>query len=158
MQDGIDGLAGGLVLISLIGFFLISVKIENSIGTVIILSLTGALMSFLIYNFPPATIFMGDNGSYFLGFILAFLAINYTNPRNIGTFLGPIIIIGLPVFDAFFAIIRRSLKGVSLFSGDRSHFYDKLIKKGCSIKKTLLLYWVIQLILVVSGIWIYFNV
>jgi UDP-GlcNAc:undecaprenyl-phosphate GlcNAc-1-phosphate transferase len=157
MQDGIDGLAGGLVLISLMGFFVLSTRNENELGGMISLCLIGALIGFLIYNFPPASIFMGDNGSYFLGFILAFFAISFTNINDWRMFFGPILLVGFPVFDAGYTIVRRLKKGVSPFSGDRSHLYDQLIKQGLSVQRTVLFCWGVQCVFVSSGIIIYFK-
>ena len=84
MQDGIDGLAGGLVAISALGFGLWAHFTGNVWGVLLSLSLLGSVMGFLIYNFPPASIFMGDSGSHFLGFTLATLAILFTSkPYNL---------------------------------------------------------------------------
>src|SRR6056297_982021 len=79
MQDGLDGLAGGIVSISLIGFIYFSIVSGNTFSLVLALSLLGAILGFLIYNFKPASIFMGDNGSHFLGFLIAVLAIIFTS-------------------------------------------------------------------------------
>ena len=154
MEDGMDGLAGGLTAISLIGFIILSIAYQTIFPLAISLALLGAVLGFLIYNFEPASIFMGDNGSHFLGFSLALLAIIFTGHPiyNFSHFAGPILIIGLPVFDAGWAIIRRLGKGKSPFLGDRGHLYDKINQKGLSSKKTVLLCWLIQCILVIIGI------
>lgn len=155
MEDGIDGLAGGLGLLTFVGFMILSVINKYNMGVVISTIMTGALLGFLIFNFHSASIFMGDNGSYFLGFMLAFLALNFTHLDNWQMLLGPILIIGIPVFDAIYAILRRLKRGVSPFHGDRSHFYDQLMQSGLSIKKTVSVCWGLQTLLVVLGILIY---
>ena len=156
MQDGLDGLASGLVAISCIGFAVISLNKVMPLTLFISLALFGALLGFLIYNFTPASIFMGDNGSYFLGFALAFLAISLTNkPYGWSNFIGPILIIGFPVVETAFSILRRVRTGKSPFAGDRNHFYDQLMQKGLSVRQTVMICWGIQAVFVGMGIGIY---
>jgi len=157
MEDGIDGLASGLTIVSLVGFAILSLIIVNSLTLLFSLILIGAIGGFLVYNWHPASIFMGDNGSHFLGFCLAVLAIIFTSHPlyNLKQFIGPILIIGLPVIDATWAIIRRLAKRKSPFQGDRGHLYDRLYQKGLSIKKTVLICYGIQIIIVGTGIMIY---
>lgn len=154
-QDGMDGLAGGLVFISLLGFILLSVLMGNVFPLAISLVFIGAVMSFLIFNFPPAKIFMGDSGAYSLGFTLAVIAMIFSKPWNIYSAIGPIFIIGLPIFDGIFTNLRRLIAGKSIFLGDRSHFYDKLLQKGLSTRKTLAICYFLQVFLVATGIIIY---
>lgn len=154
-QDGIDGLAGGLVFISLAGFALLGVLSGSNLALTISLIVAGSILSFLIFNFPPAKIFMGDSGAYFLGFVLAVLAILFSKPWDIYSVLAPIFIIGLPIFDGVFTNIRRLVAGKSIFLGDRSHFYDNLLQKGFSTKKTLAICYSLQTTLVALGIIIY---
>ena len=155
-QDGIDGLAGGEVIISLLGFIVLSIILGNNLALIISLILFGAVLGFLVFNFPPAKIFMGDSGSYFLGFLLAVLAMIFSKPHNFPSFLGPIFIIGLPIFDGVFTNIRRLFKKKSIFLGDRRHFYDRLVfQRGFSLKKTLLICYSIQVIFVVIGLLIF---
>ena len=155
MEDGLDGMAGGMALISCMGFAFLSIAREQNLEFMVSLILVGVLIGFLFYNFNPSSIFMGDNGSYFLGFILAYLAVSCTSIYQWSTFLGPIFIVGMPVFDTAYAILRRLKKGVSPFAGDRSHFYDQLIQKGLSVRQTVLICWGIQAVLVSAGMGIY---
>lgn len=157
-EDGIDGLAGGLVAISLIGFIILSLVSGNNLAVTISLLLFGAILGFLIFNFPPAKIFMGDSGAYFLGFVLVVLATIFSEPYNITSVLGPIFIVGFPIFDTGLAIIRRLSQRKSPFFGDREHFYDKMIQRGFSTKKTVLISYLWQLILVIFGVVIYLYV
>ncbi len=143
-QDGMDGLAGGLVTISLLGFFLVG-------GGPLALITLGAILAFLVFNFPPAKIFMGDSGAYLLGFILAVLALGVLKTSIIAS----IFIIGLTLFDGVFTNIRRLAKGKSIFRGDRDHFYDKLLARGFSTQKTLAICYFLQILLVLIGIVIY---
>ncbi len=153
MEDGLDGLAGGLVCISVLGFAILSYLTYDKLALILSLCLLGAVSGFLIYNFSPASIFMGDNGSHFLGFMLAALAIGFTSkPYDARWFIGPILIIGLPVFDGVYTVLRRSIQRRPLFIGDRGHFYDQLNHRGFSIRQTVLICYLIQSILVVGGL------
>ncbi len=154
-QDGMDGLAGGQVFISLVAFLWLGLLFNNIFAVIISLIFLGAVSAFLVFNFPPAKIFMGDSGAYSLGFILVVLAILFSKPYNIYSVLGPVFIIGLPIFDGVFANIRRLIAGKSIFLGDRSHFYDKLLQKGLSTQKTLAICYFLQILLVLIGIGIY---
>jgi len=157
-EDGIDGLAGGLVAISLIGFIILSLVSGNNLALTISLVLFGAILGFLFFNSPPAKIFMGDSGAYFLGFVLVVLAAIFSEPYNITSVLCPIFIVGLPIFDTGLAIIRRLSQRKSPFFGDREHFYDKMIQSGFSTEKTVLISYLWQLILVIFGVVIYLYV
>ena len=155
MEDGLDGLAGGMVIISFLGFAFLAFKAGGSAELLISSVMIGVLIGFLFYNFTPSSIIMGDGGSYFLGFILAYLAISFTSLDSWTKFLGPILIIGGPVFDTAYAILRRLKNGAPLFTGDRNHFYDQLMRKGFTIRQTVLICWAIQLIFVSLGVLIY---
>lgn len=153
MQDGLDGLAAGLVAISTAGFAGLSFFTGNTLGLMLSLSGLGAALGFLVYNFHPTSVFMGDSGSHFLGFIVAALAIIFTSkPYDLRYFIGPILIIGLPVIDAAWAVARRFLQGKKLFQGDRKHFYDRMIQKGISVRRTVLVCYLIQAGFVVGGL------
>ncbi len=146
-QDGVDGLAGGLVSISLIGFVLLG----NNLALILLLVVLG----FLVFNFPPAKIFMGDSGSYYLGFILAVLIMIFSKPYNLSNIISLMFLLGLPLFDGVFTNIRRIIKGRSIFIGDRDHFYDRMLKKGFSVRKTVFLSYLLQAIFVLIGLSIY---
>ncbi len=154
-QDGMDGLAGGLVAISLAGFITLSIITGSYFAMVISIISLGAVLSFLIFNFPPAKVFMGDSGAYLLGFILAVLAIIFSKPYTTYSVLAPIFIIGLPIFDGVFTNVRRLVNGKSIFLGDRSHFYDRLMQRGFSVKKTLFICYFLQIALVLVGVLLY---
>jgi UDP-GlcNAc:undecaprenyl-phosphate/decaprenyl-phosphate GlcNAc-1-phosphate transferase len=129
MQDGIDGLAGTLALLSSLGFAA-ATWYGPPAPPLLALAVAGAAAGFLVHNAPPASIFMGDNGSYFLGLLLgaeALLVFLYDpHPTNLAA---SVLLIGLPVFDAALAILRRLRRGVSPFAGDRDHLYDRLARR-----------------------------
>jgi UDP-GlcNAc:undecaprenyl-phosphate GlcNAc-1-phosphate transferase len=153
MQDGIDGLAGGMVLISCAGYAWLGIATGRDAMVAVALALGGALVGFLVYNLPPASVFMGDNGSYFLGFLSASLALILTveggTTRHV---IGGVLMVGVPVFDGALAVGRRLSRGVSPFRGDRSHFYDYLAMRGLPIPAVTAIGWAIQLISVGSGL------
>jgi UDP-GlcNAc:undecaprenyl-phosphate GlcNAc-1-phosphate transferase len=155
-QDGMDGLAGGLVFISLIGLVFLGVVSQSLFTIALGLVFLGAGAGFLWFNFPPASVFMGDSGSYSLGLVLALL-VGLSQPANEWRLLGACLMIGLPVIDGVVTNLRRLLAGKSIFLGDRSHFYDKLMQRGFSVKKTLLICYGIQAALVALGIIMYVS-
>ena len=118
-------------------------------------SLLGASLGFLAFNFPTATIFLGDSGSTVLGFSLAFLsldAIRAGTPAN-SLHLFPLIFAALPLLDAALAVVRRVRRGGSPLSGDRSHFYDLLLARGWPQRKVVLTSYSTMTALVGAGWW-----
>lgn len=154
-QDGMDGMAGTTTIISLVGFIVLSLIFNNGLALIISLISFTVILGFLVFNFPPAKVFMGDSGAYFLGFILSILVMLFLGSYDFFGALGLIFILGLPLFDGVFTNIRRLLKKKSIFIGDRSHFFDRIHQKGFSIKKTLLISSFIQIIFVIIGLMIY---
>jgi UDP-GlcNAc:undecaprenyl-phosphate GlcNAc-1-phosphate transferase len=123
-------------IISCIGFFCLGLMRGDPLLTLPAALLCMSLLGFLPYNFHPARIFLGDAGSGFLGFMLGVMAIAATKgPCTAVRFAAPIGIIGIPVCDMAFAVVRRIKRGKSLVAGDRDHLYDMLLKKGLSQPK-----------------------
>lgn len=151
-QDGMDGLAGGFVAISSAGFFLVSVLMNNILAGILPAIVFGGVIAFLIFNLPPAKIFMGDSGAYMLGLLLVAMASPFIKQLDIVSMVGVTLIIGMPIVDGIFTNGRRVLSGKSIFLGDRSHFYDRLLQKGFSSWRTLAVSFAIQLIFVAGGI------
>jgi UDP-GlcNAc:undecaprenyl-phosphate GlcNAc-1-phosphate transferase len=152
MLDGMDGLAGGIGLISCAGFAVTASISGNHLARGLALALVGSLAAFLLFNFHPASVFMGDNGSYFLGFMLASIAVLLSAASGtIWGVVGSLLLIGVPIFDAGFAVVRRLRHGVSPFLGDRSHFYDYLSLRGLSTPKVAIIGYLIQICLVTFG-------
>ena len=105
----------------------------------------GATLGFLVYNFPPATIFMGDAGSQFLGFMFAIISLLGFKNITFKSFLIPLIILAIPIFDTIFAILRRVLKGESIGTPDKEHFHHQLLKLKFSTKTSILLIYAIDI-------------
>ncbi|WP_407923777.1 glycosyltransferase family 4 protein [Cohnella fermenti] len=137
--DGLDGLAAGVSGIA-IATILVMAAIMGQ-GSVILLSavLLGGIVGFLHYNFHPAKIFMGDSGSLFLGFALANLSMLGFKQITIVSFVVPILIIGVPLSDTFFAIIRRLVNKKPIFAPDKGHLHHRLQQLGFSHRKTVLI-------------------
>jgi UDP-GlcNAc:undecaprenyl-phosphate/decaprenyl-phosphate GlcNAc-1-phosphate transferase len=145
MLDGLDGMAGGVALIGCAGFGVVGVQLGQRLTVALALALGGSLAAFLVYNYHPASVFMGDNGSYFVGFMIATMALLLLFARGSWRSIpGTVLLVGMPVFDAGFAIVRRLRRGVSPFSGDRSHFYDYLAGRGLSTRAVAVVSYALQ--------------
>ena len=138
--DGLDGLSAGVAMISSLSLMIVASKIGYSNVVILAALLAGACLGFLPYNFNPAKIFMGDTGAMFLGFILAAISIEgVMKSVTAVAVLAPVIILGVPIFDTAFAIIRRLLSGQSVATADRGHLHHRLLDRGFSQKKAVLI-------------------
>lgn len=146
--DGLDGLAVGVSAIACMTMLAVSLLI-NEVGIAVILAaLAGACVGFMPYNLNPASIFMGDTGSTFLGYMLATLSIQgMFKVYAIISFAVPFLILGLPIFDTAFAFLRRILSGRSPFSPDRGHVHHRLIDMGFNQKQTVAILYAISTVL-----------
>jgi UDP-GlcNAc:undecaprenyl-phosphate GlcNAc-1-phosphate transferase len=137
--DGLDGLAAGITVFSSVVLLVLGLLRGGPLVCVGLASLAGASLGFLRYNFNPATIFMGDCGSYFIGFILASLSIlGSIKTQASVTILIPIIALGLPLMEAVWSGIRRFLMGQELFRADNDHLHHRLLKLGFTHRKAVL--------------------
>ncbi len=138
LVDGMDGLAGGIALIASFFYGTIFFITHNYTAAGLSFALLGAVAGFLVFNFPPAKIFMGDSGSLLLGFSLAVIPlINNKGGGSSQTIVMPLIILVVPVMDMIAAILRRLRRRLSIASADREHIHHKLIDFGLSQKKIL---------------------
>jgi UDP-GlcNAc:undecaprenyl-phosphate/decaprenyl-phosphate GlcNAc-1-phosphate transferase len=132
--DGADGLAAGVTGVIALAYIIFPGTALGVVGYAVAWSLLAACCGFLLFNFPPAKIFMGDSGSEVLGFSVAFLGLDFITakaPNAAATaLLFPLLVAALPLADAFFAILRRLDSGRSPLLGDRRHFYDLLLERG----------------------------
>lgn len=131
--DGLDGLAAGISAIACGVLAVLAVISGNVILAIMMLTLLGALVGFLCFNFNPARVFMGDCGSLFLGFMIAAASILTASVTE--AFVGiaiPVLVLGIPIFDTFFAMLRRFLQRRGLMSADRGHFHHRLLDMGFS--------------------------
>ncbi len=148
LLDNMDGLAGGIALITALVLSLIFFNIQDIELLVVALTLAGSVSGFLVFNFPPAKIFMGDSGSLFLGFILAILAIaRQPQASNVVAILGvPTLLFLIPILDTVMVTVTRVLKGQSPAQGGRDHASHRLIAFGLSPRKVLLVFYIVALL------------
>lgn len=137
--DGLDGLATGVSSIASLCLMFISILYGEPMVVLFTATLAGACMGFLPHNFNPAKIFMGDTGSTFLGFTLAVISINgLIKSFTAITIVIAVVVLGLPIFDTFFAILRRLIKRQPVMKADRGHLHHRLVDKGYSHKRAVL--------------------
>ena len=138
--DGLDELAAGVSMIASFAFAYIAFKIGYTTVAIISLIVAGSCLGFLPYNFNPAKIFMGDTGALLLGFLLSVITVEGIM-KSVATIAMavPIIILGVPIFDTAFAIIRRKISGKSISTADKGHLHHRLLALGNSQKKTVLI-------------------
>lgn len=147
--DGLDGLAAGVSGIAIGTILVMSLLMGNTMIAFLCLLLLGAIIGFLFFNFHPAQIFMGDTGSLFLGFSLAMLSMLGFKQIAIVSFITPLIIIGVPLSDTLFAILRRWRQKKPIFAPDKGHLHHCLREIGFSHRQT---------VLVIYGIAAFFGV
>lgn len=137
--DGLDGLAAGVSSIALVTISGMAIFMGNDFVAAVGLILLGSTLGFLIYNFHPAKIFMGDTGAMFLGFIISVLSLLGFKNVTLVSLIIPIIILGVPISDTIFAIIRRLLNKQPLSAADKSHLHHCLLQAGYSHRQTVLI-------------------
>ncbi|MDT8441718.1 MAG: MraY family glycosyltransferase [Desulfuromonadales bacterium] len=138
--DGLDGLAGGVACIALAAFFLLGWLTNDPVTMVLAAAMIGAVLGFLKDNFYPANIFMGDTGAMVVGYLLACLAL-YTTQQPGATIspMVPVLILGLPLLDTVWVLLRRLLQGGSPFTADRSHLHHKFLDLGFAHHQTVIM-------------------
>ena len=171
LLDGLDGLCSGVIVIIAVGFLLVATHVgawaipqwcadvvgpeypSNELVIVLALVLTGAALGFLLYNSIPATIFLGDAGSTFLGYLAAVFMILFADkPGMTKWFLAGLMIMGLPIFDTGLSLVRRLRNKRPIFGGDRSHFYDQLVDRGLSVRMAVVVCYALAILTVAIGV------
>jgi UDP-GlcNAc:undecaprenyl-phosphate GlcNAc-1-phosphate transferase len=137
--DGLDGLAAGSALFSTLVAFVVALLNGNSLVTVMTIALAGAILGFLRYNFNPATIFLGDSGSLFIGFLLSALALEGAQkaPTIVAVAI-PVVSFGLPILETSLSILRRLISGRPVFTADREHIHHKLLQHGLTHRQVVI--------------------
>lgn len=148
LLDGMDGLAGGVSALAAFFFGLFFLLRGNSGSALACFALVGAISGFLVFNFPPAKIFMGDCGSLSLGFILSLLPLlgPASGVVEIG-FISTVTVLLIPIYDTFAAIIRRTRAGVPFFTADKLHLHHKLLSLDLGVKGALGVIYATQILL-----------
>jgi len=145
LVDGIDGLACGLILLSCLTLSFVYLERNMVEASFLAIILTGSIFGFLIFNFPPAKIILGDTGSLPLGLLISLITLLPLSQKHTDEiyYLIPIITLLIPILDTTFAFFRRLLKGISPFSKDAQHFHHRLIKLGFSQLKTMTILFIV---------------
>jgi UDP-GlcNAc:undecaprenyl-phosphate GlcNAc-1-phosphate transferase len=138
--DGLDGLAAGSALFSTLVAFVVALLHGPSLVTVMTIALAGAILGFLRFNFNPATIFLGDSGSLFIGFLLSALALEGAQkaPTIVAVAI-PVVSFGLPILETALSIVRRLIGGRPVFTADREHIHHKLLQHGLTHRQVVIL-------------------
>ncbi|WP_054694998.1 glycosyltransferase family 4 protein [Syntrophomonas palmitatica] len=143
--DGLDGLAAGVSVLAAVTMGIIAIIKGQPLLAVAAFILAASILGFLPYNFNPARSFMGDSGSNFLGFVLACLAIMGTaKSAALISLLMPVVILGIPIFDTCFAIVRRVYNKNPIFLPDKDHLHHRLLALGMSHRTSVLVIYAIS--------------
>lgn len=145
--DGLDGLASGVSMICAISMFFITYNMGRYDVSLVCALVAGACLGFLPFNFNPAKIFMGDTGALYLGFMLSYISISgFLKQAAILMIFVPVLILGVPVFDTAFAMVRRKLSGKSMVEADKGHLHHRLLKMGLNQRQTVVILYSISAI------------
>lgn len=151
--DGLDGLSGGISAIYFLTIGIIA-AIMGSLGLEVTLTfiMFGVVLGFLIHNFHPATIFAGDSGSMFMGFMISVIALLGFKNVTLTSLIIPLLILAIPILDTLFAIVRRRLKGESFATPDKSHIHHQFLNMHFSYRTTVLIIYAIQILFAMASI------
>lgn len=152
--DGLDGLAAGVVFFAAVTNFVVAWMMGTTLVALVMAVLAGAVLGFLFFNFNPARIFMGDSGSYFLGFVLAVCSIAGPLQKASAavSIAVPLVALGVPIIDTLLAIVRRFLEKRPLFSPDRGHVHHRLLDMGITHRRAVLIIYGVTVLLCISAI------
>lgn len=153
--DGLDGLAAGVSAIATATLLVVSLLMGNTFVALLCAVLLGATMGFLVFNFHPAKIFMGDTGALFLGFQLAVLSIMGFKQVTLFSYVIPMLLLGVPLSDTFFAIVRRKLNKKPISAADKSHLHHCLLSLGMSHRGAVLTIYAISALFGLSAVLLY---
>lgn len=159
LMDGLDGLAAGVSAIASLTVILVAAQMGYYHIAVMTAALAGGIIGFIRYNFNPATIFMGDTGSMFIGYMLAAISV-YGAVKTAATvaLIVPAIALGLPIMDTAFAIMRRYSNGRPIFQPDKGHIHHRLLAMGMNQKQAVLLMYAISAALGIGAVlWAEFD-
>ena len=167
LLDGLDGLCGGVTAIIAAGFLFVATHLatqggglsanDDAVRVVLGLALLGAVLGFVPFNFNPASIFMGDTGSMFLGFACATMIIITGQNQHPKWFLAAMVMFALPVLDTALAFTRRWVNRRPLFSADRHHFHHQLVARGFSVKQTVMISYGLAIVFALLGALIVYS-
>ena len=146
LLDNMDGLSGGVATVASVFFFLLAVMSGQYLVSSLAAALLGACLGFLYYNLNPASVFMGDTGSLFIGFVLAALGIKLRFPDNVAfvTWMIPVVVLGLPIFDTVLVVISRLRRGLNpLTTPGKDHVSHRLVMMGATQREAVLILYLV---------------
>ncbi len=145
--DGIDGLSSGIAAIYFLTIGIIAIIMNKMGGLDIVLCfiMLGSTIGFLVHNFPPATIFVGDAGAYFFGYIIAVIALLGFKNVTMTSLIIPLVILAIPILDVISSILRRTIKKQKWDHADKEHFHHQLLKMNLGTKKTILIIYLVDI-------------
>ena len=152
--DGLDGLGGGIGFMLMILLVVLSIQKGIGISTFLSIGMAGAILGFLIHNFPPAEFIWEIRGLYYWICYSSVIINEFPKGAIVGTII-PMMALALPILDVTFAIVRRGVQGLPLFRQDKAHIHHQLMRKGLSHKNTVLVLYGISLIALFGGILIF---
>ena len=156
--DGLDGLAGGIAFFVLVFNFMVAVSNNSFLMALVAAALAGGVLGFLFYNFNPASIFMGDAGSMFIGYVLALAAINSGQKSSTTVaLLTPIVALGVPIMDTLFSMVRRFIERQPLFAPDKGHIHHRLLAMGLNHKRSVLVLYGFAIFLIIIASLLHFG-
>lgn len=156
--DGLDGLAAGVSFVAVVTTFVVAVAGGNLVMAMVCAALAGALLGFLFHNYHPASIFMGDAGSLFIGYVVAAGSVmaNFKSQTTVALAI-PVLLLGVPIVDTLLAFFRRMLRGRSPLSADKEHIHHRLLSRGMSHGSAVLMMWGMAVLCAVATLMVYFS-
>ncbi|MGA1506707.1 MAG: MraY family glycosyltransferase, partial [Ilumatobacteraceae bacterium] len=138
LLDNIDGLAAGTAAVASGSFFFIAVMNDQQYSALLAIGLAGAMLGFLRSNFHPASIYMGDAGSLFIGFMMAYLGLKMrTTVTEIPQLFAPVVVLGVAVLDTTVVVVSRVRRGLSPFTGGQDHLSHRFLRLGLSVRRSV---------------------
>ena len=140
LVDGLDGLASGVAFFAATTMFVVSIVNNSPVLSILTIALSGATLAFLRFNFNPATVFLGDSGSLFLGYLLAVFSILWTSKAaTLVAVVAPLFALGLPIAEVGISVFRRFVRGQPIFGADHEHIHHRLLTRGLTTRTAVLL-------------------
>lgn len=152
--DGLDGLAGGIAAIYFLTIGIIAIVLKSSSGldTILTFVMLGSTLGYLYHNFYPASIFMGDSGSMFLGYMISIISLLGYKNVTFTSFIVPVFLLAIPILDTLFAIVRRVVNHKPISMPDKNHLHHQFLKKNFSQRKTVLIIYAIDILFAIASI------
>ena len=156
--DGMDGLSSGIGMFLCLTLGVISALAGDVQAGMLALIVAGALLGFLTFNFPPAKIFLGDGGAYFIGFFIAAASLKTSNKGSVAAALLVVVVaLGIPLLDTLFALLRRAIRGVPLFQADAEHVHHRMLALGFTKGTSLLILYAVCAFLSIGGLSLFWT-